>query len=83
MASSAKQSLEGIMPELKSINTQYGSLKELQPNLQKAVGRIENRDLMGLGATAKTGAGGALGGIPGALVGFGFRRKDDRFEIYY
>ena len=71
MASSAKQSLEGIMPELKSINTQYGSLKELQPNLQKAVGRIENRDLMGLGATAKTGAGGALGGIPGALVGFG------------
>jgi hypothetical protein len=26
---------------------------------------------MGLGATAKTGAGGALGGIPGAVIGFG------------
>lgn len=71
MAESARTSLEGFMPELRSINTQYGALKELQPNLQKAVGRIENRDLMGLGATAKTGAGGALGGIPGAVVGFG------------
>lgn len=71
MADVAKTSLEGFMPELKAINAQYGSLKELQPNLQKAVGRIENRDLMGLGATAKTGAGGALGGIPGAVIGFG------------
>ena len=71
MAESARTSLEGFMPELKAINAQYGSLKELQPNLQKAVGRIENRDLMGLGATAKTGAGGALGGIPGAVIGFG------------
>jgi len=71
MAGSARQSLEDLMPELKAINAQYGSLKELQPNLQRSVGRIENRDLMGLGATAKTGAGGALGGIPGALVGFG------------
>lgn len=71
MAGSARESLEGFMPELRDINAQYGALRELQPNLQKAVGRIENRDLMGLGATAKTGAGGALGGIPGALVGFG------------
>ena len=71
MAGSARQSLEEFMPELRDINAQYGSLRELQPNLQKAVGRIENRDLLGLGATAKTGAGGALGGIPGALVGFG------------
>jgi hypothetical protein len=71
MAGSARQSLEDLMPELKAINAQYGSLKELQPNLQRSVNRIENRDLMGLGATAKTGAGGALGGIPGALVGFG------------
>jgi hypothetical protein len=71
MAGSARQSLEEFMPELRDINAQYGALRELQPNLQRAVGRIENRDLMGLGATAKTGAGGALGGIPGALVGFG------------
>ena len=71
MAGSARESLEGFMPELGAINTQYGRLRELQPNLQRAVGRIENRDLMGLGATAKTGAGGALGGIPGALLGFG------------
>jgi hypothetical protein len=70
MAGSARESLEGFMPELRDINAQYGALRELQPNLQRSVGRIENRDLMGLGATAKTGAGGALGGIPGALVGF-------------
>ena len=71
MAGSARQSLEEFMPELRDINAQYGALRELQPNLQRAVGRIENRDLMGLGATAKTGAGGALGGIPGAVIGFG------------
>jgi hypothetical protein len=71
MAGSARQSLEEFMPELRGINAQYGALRELQPNLQRAVGRIENRDLMGLGATAKTGAGGALGGIPGAVIGFG------------
>jgi len=71
MAESARTSLEGFMPELRDINAQYGALKDLQPNLQKAVGRIENRDLMGLSATAKTGAGGALGGIPGAVIGFG------------
>ena len=70
MAESARTSLEGFMPELRDINAQYGALKELQPNLQRSVGRIENRDLMGLGATAKTGAGGALGGIPGATLVF-------------
>lgn len=71
MAGSARQSLEGFMPELKAINTQYGALRELQPNLQRAVGRIENRDLMGLGSATKTGAGAVVGGIPGALAGFG------------
>jgi hypothetical protein len=71
MAESARTSLEGFMPELRSINAQYGALKELQPNLQKAVGRIENRDLLSPSGVIKTGAGGALGGIPGALLGFG------------
>jgi hypothetical protein len=71
MAESARTSLEGFMPELRDINAQYGALKELQPNLQKAVGRIENRDILGLGTGVKTGTGAAVGGIPGALVGFG------------
>ena len=70
MANVAKTSLEGFIPELKSINTQYGALRELQPNLQRAVGRIENRDLFSLGGAAKTGAGAAIGGIPGAGLGF-------------
>lgn len=46
MANVAKTSLENFIPELKSINTEYGALRELQPNLQRAVSRIENRDLM-------------------------------------
>lgn len=70
MANVAKTSLEGFIPELKAINTQYGALRELQPNLQRAVGRIENRDLFSLGGAAKTGAGAAIGGIPGAGLGF-------------
>jgi len=71
MAGSARQSLEGFMPELRDINAQYGALRELQPNLQKSVGRIENRDLLSPSGVIKTGAGGALGGIPGAVLGFG------------
>jgi len=71
MAGTARQSLENIMPELKSINAQYGSLKELQPNLQKAVGRIENRDILGIGSGVKAGAGAAIGGPAGAALGIG------------
>jgi hypothetical protein len=70
MAESARTSLEGFMPDLRSINAQYGALKELQPNLQRAVGRIENRDILGLGSGVKAGAGAAIGGIPGAGLGF-------------
>ena len=76
MADVARTSLEGFMPELKSINTQYGALKELQPNLQKAVGRIENRDLMSIGSPLKIGSGAAVGGIPGALLGYGLSLLD-------
>jgi hypothetical protein len=71
MAGTARQSLENIIPELKSVNAQYGSLKELQPNLQKAVGRIENRDLIGIGSGVKAGAGAAVGGNIGAALGLG------------
>lgn len=69
MANVAKTSLENFIPELKSINTQYGELKNLQPNLQKAVGRIENRDLIGIGSGVKAGAGAAIGGNVGAGLG--------------
>lgn len=71
MAGTARQSLENIMPELKSINAQYGFLKELQPHLQKAVGRIENRDILGIGSGVKAGAGAAIGGSTGAALGIG------------
>ena len=69
MANVAKTSLENFIPELKAVNTQYGALKELQPNLQKAVGRIENRDLLGIGSGVKAGAGAAIGGNIGAGLG--------------
>ena len=54
-----------------AVNTQYGSLRELQPNLQKAVGRIENRDILGIGSGVKAGAGAAIGGNLGAALGLG------------
>ena len=82
MAGSARESLEGFIPELRAINTQYGSLRELQPNLQKAVGRIENRDLMGLGATAKTGAGGALVGFSQSLLDIPKIKGRTALELY-
>jgi hypothetical protein len=69
MANLAKTSLENFIPELKSVNTKYGALRELQPNLQKSVGRIENRDILGIGSGVKAGAGAAIGGNIGAGLG--------------
>jgi len=59
-ARGAKESLEEINPDIKSLNRTEGDLLELQPHLMRSTARIENRDILGLGPVFKMGAGSAL-----------------------
>lgn len=69
MSKAAKEALQTQIPELQLLNQQQGQLLELLPNLQRSAARIENRDLLGLGAPIKVGAGGVVGNELGALGG--------------
>lgn len=69
MAKAAKESLQDVVPEIKALNQEQGQLLELSPYLSRAASRIENRDLIGIGAPIKTGAGGVVGNELGAAAG--------------
>lgn len=70
IARAAKEAIEEVLPSVKEYNKLYGDIVEVQKNLQlPATNRIGNRDMMGIGAPIKTGAGGAIGGDTGAAVG--------------
>jgi hypothetical protein len=71
MARAAKEFLEEVIPEIEQLNKQYGPLKELRKALDRAAGRIQNRDLMGIGLPIKGGAGYAVTGAQpaGAVAG--------------
>jgi len=66
VARAAKEALEEIIPEIKMLNAQEGSLIELHDAIQKSSSRIQNRDILGIGIPLKTGAGGVVAGVPGA-----------------
>lgn len=69
VARAAKEYLEDIIPEIKQLNAQEGSLIELREALQRSANRITNRDLIGIGAPIKGAAGAAAAGVPGAAAG--------------
>lgn len=70
IARAAKEYLEEIFPEIKQLNADEGALIELRDAVQKSANRITNRDLIGIGAPLKAGAGGVAGGAPGAVAGY-------------
>ena len=69
IARSAKEYIESIIPEVKQLNAEEGALIDLKDALQRSASRISNRDILGIGAPIKAGAGGAAGGAPGAAAG--------------
>lgn len=72
MARGAKEEIVNQIPELADLNAKDSTLINLEKVLFKAVNRIENRDVVGIGVPIKmaTGAmGGAQGAIAGALLG--------------
>ena len=70
IAKAAKEQLEIYIPEVKELNKLYGDISQVQKKLQiPASNRIGNRDLIGIGAPIKAGAGAAMSGSVGTLAG--------------
>lgn len=66
LARGIKEELETQFPEIKGLNADEGKLLGLQPVLERAVSRINNRDILSLGGKIiSTGAGGAIGALSG------------------
>jgi len=70
IARAAKEQLEIYIPEVKELNKLYGDIAQVQKKLQiPASNRIGNRDLIGIGAPIKAGAGAAMSGSAGTAAG--------------
>lgn len=67
----AKKSLETIDPSVSKINRREGDLLQLGDELERVVGRLDNRNLISLDTAVKMGAGAATGTPVGAVVGTG------------
>ena len=65
----AKKSLEQIDPSVQKINLREGKLLELGDELERAVGRLDNRNLISLDTAAKIAAGSATGSPVGTGAG--------------
>lgn len=77
LARGIKEELEVQFPEIKSLNSKEGRFIELDSVLEKAVNRIGNHQVIGLGTPLATGAGGAIGGGPGAVAAFTIKQVLD------
>lgn len=69
IAKAAKESLEELIPEIKQLNAREGALIELKEALERSAGRIQNRDLIGIGGPIKVGAGGVAASGAGVTAG--------------
>jgi hypothetical protein len=68
LARGIKEELENQFPEIQGLNAQQGQAASLQKSLTRAVQRIDNHQLLGIGTPLAAGAGGAIAGAPGAAV---------------
>jgi hypothetical protein len=66
LARGLKEELEAQFPEIKGLNAQEGQFFNLQGTIEKALARIGNHQLIGIGTPIMAGAGGAVGGAPAA-----------------
>lgn len=68
LARGIKEELEVQFPEIKGLNAQEGRYLNLDEVLQRAVRRINNHQLIGIGTPMAATAGAAAAGGPGAAV---------------
>ena len=69
MARAAKEEIEKLIPDAKALNRRQGDLLELKPEVERAAGRIENRNIVSIDPALKVSAGGIIGGEAGAAAG--------------
>lgn len=65
LARGIKEELIGQFPELKTLGQQEGALLQLQPVLERAVNRIANHQIIGIGTPIAAGAAKAVTGSTG------------------
>jgi len=66
LARGLKEEIAKAVPQIRSLNARDSKLFGLDEALEKALGRIGNKNLIGLGDLFALGSGGATAGIPGA-----------------
>lgn len=69
IARSAKESVEKIDPNVKTINRSMGDLIELQGELERVVSRLDNRNLISIDTPLKVVGGASVADEAGAAVG--------------
>ena len=70
VARGLKEQISQVFPEIASLNEQQSHMLDLTDALHRAVWRIENHQMMGIGSPLAASAGHALLGGPGAVAGF-------------
>lgn len=69
LARGLKEELDNAFPELSNLNSQEGALLDLQPVLERAVRRIDNHQLLGIGTPlAAAGAKAVTSSAPAAAA---------------
>jgi F0F1-type ATP synthase membrane subunit c/vacuolar-type H+-ATPase subunit K len=71
LARGIKEELEQQFPEIKALNAEQGKMIGLDSVLQRAVQRINNHQLLGIGTPLAAGAGGVLTGSPAGAAAAG------------
>jgi hypothetical protein len=69
IAKGAKEGVEQLVPEAGALNREFGAMLELKPHLQRAAGRIENRDVIPIKGPLNVAAGGSIDPIGAAAGG--------------
>lgn len=69
IARAAKESLEELGPDVKSLNREMGDLIQLRGELERVVARLDNQNLISIGTPLKVGTGTLIAGETGAAVG--------------
>lgn len=75
LARGLKEELETIHPDIKNLNMSEGKLLEFLDPLGRAVGRIQNRDILSLGLQMSPMMGSALTGGSGTAAKIGLASK--------
>lgn len=71
LARGIKEEIASVFPEINTLNRRESSLIALEGEIERAVGRISNKDIVGIGSPVKgTALGSITGSHPAGVAGF-------------